>query len=71
MDADVGHFMLTPDGTDLPTIEEFRANPAVLTTAGPGDLARYFTFNLEQVAAASGINDAQFRGVFPPGAPKA
>lgn len=71
MDADVGHFMLTPDGTGLATIEEFRANPGVLTTAGPGDLARYFTIDLAHVAAYPGIRDDQFPGVFPPGGPKA
>lgn len=71
MDADVGHFMLTPDGSDLATIEEFRTNPGVLTTAGPGDLARYFTFDLDHTAGYPGIRDEQFPGVFPPGAPKA
>jgi hypothetical protein len=71
MDADAGHFMLTPDGSDLATIEEFRTNPGVLTTAGPGDLARYFTFDFNHTAGYPGIVDKQFPGVFPPGAPKA
>ena len=71
MDADVGHFMLTPDGTGLATIEEFRANPNVLTTAGPGELAIYFSFDLTHTSGNPGMTDEQFPGVFPPGAPKA
>ncbi|MBI2190475.1 MAG: hypothetical protein HYU36_00655 [Planctomycetes bacterium] len=71
LDADVGHFLLTADGRDFPTLEEIRSGAALLSTAGPGDLARYLTFQLEVVAAAPGIRDEQFPGVFPPGAPKA
>ena len=71
MDADVGHFMLTPDGTGLATIEEFHANPNVLTTAGPGELAIYFSFDLTYTSGYPGMTDEQFPGVFPPGAPKA
>ena len=71
MDADVGHFFLTADGTDLATIEEFRNNPGVLTTAGPGELARYFTFDYAHTLSRPFMADEHFVGVFPPGAPKA
>jgi len=71
MDADVGHFMMTPDGTDLATIEEFRVNPSTLCTAGPGDIARYYTVNEARERAQPSISDHEFAGVFPPGAPKA
>jgi len=71
MDADAGHFMMTPDGRDLATIEEFRANPDVLCTAGPDDLARFYTMNDGYVLLHPSIRDEEFKGVFPPGAPKA
>ncbi|MBI4023508.1 MAG: hypothetical protein HY360_00910 [Verrucomicrobia bacterium] len=70
MDADVGHFMLTSDGGDLATLEEFRANPDILATAGPGDLARYYTVNDEAVRIRSGMFGQSVKGMFPPGAPQ-
>jgi hypothetical protein len=71
LDPDVGHFLMTPDGSDLATIEEFRANPSLLTTAGPDDLARLYTFDDARVRDYPGIRDEEFQGVWPPGAPKA
>jgi hypothetical protein len=71
MDADVGHLILKPDGSDLATIEELRANPSMLSTAGEGDVARYLTFHDGHVRARRYIPDEHWEGVFPPGAPKA
>jgi len=71
MDADVGHFMMTPDGADLATIGEFLANPATLSTAGPDEVARLFTVNEAIALALPSIRDEDFPGVWPPSAPVA
>lgn len=70
LDADVGHILLTPDGTSLATLDDFRELGAVLTTAGPGDLARYFSFHLESTRRQRRIEENNFGGVFPAGAPR-
>jgi len=67
MDADVGHFMMKPDGTDLATIEEFRSDPSILSTAGPGEIGRYCTFRDDAVRRPG--REQIYEGVFPPGAP--
>jgi len=68
VDNDVGHFMLNKDGTDFATIEEFRADPDVITTAGPCDLARYFTFNINALPAQKTVKGYPWPGSFPPNA---
>jgi len=70
VDADVGHIFLRPDGTDLATLEELRANPAVLTTAGPADLARYYTVNDDAVRIRRTMREQKPPGSFPPHAPQ-
>lgn len=70
LDADVGHIFLKPDGSDLVTVDEFRANPDVLTTAGPGDLARYYTMNEDQILMQSTLLGRHPKGSFPPNAPQ-
>jgi hypothetical protein len=68
IDADAGHVFLLPDGSGLATIQHVRRSLDILTTAGPGDLARYL--------AVSDIRDSllpcqspQAPGVFPLAAP--
>jgi hypothetical protein len=70
MDADVGHIMLTPDGSDLATIDDFRGNPDILTTAGPGEIGRYFAYEQGRVRDYPGGDETNFPGVYPPGAPR-
>lgn len=70
LDADVGHILLSPDGASLATLDEFRELGAVLTTAGPGDLARYFSFHLESTRRQRRVDENNFGGVFPAGAPR-
>jgi len=69
IDADVGHFFLTADGTDLITIDEMRRGDPVITTAGPGELGRYLTFADEHTREYPTTVIDTFTGVFPPGAP--
>jgi len=70
IDADVGHFMLTEDGTDFATVDRFKEDARVLTTAGSGELGRYYTANEAAIRRATGLTDASHPCVFPPGAPK-
>jgi hypothetical protein len=69
MDADVGHLFFKPGGSELATIEDFRSEAGVLSTAGPGDLARYFTFPDNRVRFGTTPDPGAFPGVFPAGAP--
>jgi hypothetical protein len=69
MDADVGHVFLSPDGAGLATIDDFRAGAPILSTAGPGDLGRYFAFQEGRVRHQLAADYEAFVGVFPPGAP--
>ena len=69
MDADVGHFFLTRDGSDLATIDDLVSSAGFLSSAGPGDLGRYFTFQDNRVRLQRTTVCEAFEGVFPPGAP--
>lgn len=70
IDNDVGHFMLLPDGSDFATIDHFGRDLNLLTTAGPVDIARYFTFNRDSLPKQETIMNIEWPGSFPPGAPK-
>jgi hypothetical protein len=70
LDADVGHIFLTRDGSDLATLEEMRANKDLLTTAGAGDLARYYTVDDAAVRIRKTMLGQPWKGSFPPGAPQ-
>lgn len=71
LDADVGHLIFSADGEGLASIELLRDREPVLTTAGEGDLARYFTFSYDAVRRMASIDDEDFAGVFPSGGPRA
>ncbi len=71
IDNDVGHFMLTADGTDFPTIDDMRTGPDIIGTANGGDVVRYFTFHDGSIRARRQVPDEGWMGCFPPGAPKA
>lgn len=71
IDADVGHVFLTRDGRRLATLEEMRANPDVLTTAGPGELGRYYTVSDASTRARRSLLGEAWLGTFPPHSPTA
>ena len=65
-DNDAGNLFFTPDGSDFATIEEFRANPWLLSSAGPGTIGRYYSFSEEEVRSGEpGVGGVAGPGIFP------
>lgn len=70
LDNDVGHLFFTADGRDFASIEEFRSNPWLLTTAGPGEIGRYYTFVEDDAKSdAPGFGSTTSCGRFPIASP--
>lgn len=70
LDNDVGHLFFTADGRDFASIEEFRSNPWLLTTAGPGEIGRYYTFGEDDARSdAPGFGGTTSCGRFPIASP--
>ncbi len=65
LDADLGNFHLKADGHDFATIEDFRDGAEILSTAGPGDRARYYLFNFYRTAHQKPFDYLPYPGVFP------
>ena len=68
MDNDAGNLFFTPDGKDFATIEEFRANPWLLSNAGSAEVGRYYSFSEEDANSREpGVGGVTGPGVFPEG----
>ncbi len=70
VDADVGHVFLAPGGRRLATLDEMRRRLDLLTTAGPGELGRYFHCDDANVRIRKSMLGEVWAGSFPPGAPQ-
>jgi hypothetical protein len=70
VDGDVGHIFLTADGRNIATLDDLRRDLNILTTAGPGELGRYFHCDDAHVRIRRSMLGEKWPGSFPAGAPQ-
>lgn len=70
VDADVGHIFLTGDGRKIATLEDMRRDLSIVTTAGPGELGRYFHSDDGNIRLPRTMLGEKWAGSFPAGAPQ-
>lgn len=70
VDGDVGHVFLTRDGRNIATIDDLRRDLNILTTAGPGELGRYFHRDDGNIGLPRTMLGEKWAGSFPAGAPQ-